>query len=114
MDRDVLTVKKSEALFKLLTVYKTQKKLRIGINEAIKAVKSGLATLVVLADDSTPQCLTESIAILCEQQGVRSVYVNSKEELGKACKLDIHSIAVAIIEERDVDNSKMAKELSAI
>lgn len=112
MERDILTVKKSELLFKLIQTYKVQKKIKIGLNETIKAIRSGIALLVVLANDSVPQSLTESISVLCEQQGIKYVYVESKESLGKACKLTIHSISIAIIEDKNVDNTKMIKELS--
>ena len=112
MEREILTVKKSEMLFNAIKAYKQSKNIKIGVNETIKAIKNGLATLVVLSNDSIPAVLTESVVVLCEQQGIKYVYVESKESLGKACSLEINIMALAFVERKDEDNTKMLKDLS--
>ncbi|ORD94699.1 RL7A [Enterospora canceri] len=114
MEREILSAKKSEALYKLIKTYKNEDKVRTGTNETIKAVKNGTAVLVVLADNSVPLCLTNAIVDLCEQQGIRFVYVEQKELLGKACLLTTNAISLAIVEDKENDSSQMLKALSVV
>lgn len=109
---EILSEKKSAVLFKLIGEYHNSKNIKKGINETIKAIKDGSALCVVLANDSVPMCLTDSITLLCEQQGTSYVYVQSKDSLGKACKLPLDTISVAIVEKKNEDNTRLNKDFS--
>lgn len=111
-DRELLTEKKHSTLFKLNEKYRTTGNIKLGLNETIKAIRNGSAACVILANDSIPKCLTDPIAILCEQQGVTYNYVEKKESLGKSMNLKTGNgtIAAAICRNKDEDNSKLLKD----
>ena len=68
----------------------------IGLKQVRKAVESGRATRVFLADDADTR-VTEPIACLCDEQGVAVEHVATMKELGKAASIDVGAAAAALI-----------------
>jgi large subunit ribosomal protein L7Ae len=73
-------------------------KIRIGTNEATKAIERGIAKLVVVAEDVQPKEVVMHLAPLCDEKKVPYAQVKSKQELGRAAGIDVSSAAIAIIE----------------
>lgn len=86
----------SQALFKLIFEIKSERKIKTGINESIKAVQNGNAHIVVFALDALPLAIVAPLPVICEQRGVQCVAVGSKSALGKACNIDVDVVACAI------------------
>ena len=68
----------------------------IGLKQVRKAVESGRASLVFLADDADAR-VTEPIASLCDEQGVAVEHVATMKELGQAASIDVGAAAAALI-----------------
>lgn len=74
-------------------------KIKKGTNEVTKAAERGVAKLVVVAKDISPQEIIMHIKPLCEEKKIPFVEVDSKEELGAAAGLQVSTSAVAVIQE---------------
>lgn len=72
-------------------------KISKGANETTKQVERGLAKLVVMAEDVTPEEVLVHMPILCEEKKIPYAYVPSKVELGNSAGLHVSTAAVAII-----------------
>ena len=68
----------------------------VGAKQLKKALAKGAAQYVFLAENADP-ALTEPIAALCIDQGVRLAWVRSMSELGQACGIEVGAAAAAII-----------------
>ncbi len=84
-----------------VTVAKTTGKIRKGINETTKAIERGIAKLVVMAEDVTPEEVLMHLPILCEEKQIPYAYVPLKTDLGKASGIDVPTSAIAVVEEGD-------------
>ena len=73
-------------------------KIRKGTNETTKAVDRGQAKLVAIALDVDPPEIVMHLPALCEEKGVKYVYVSSKQKLGQACGINTQAASAAIIE----------------
>ncbi len=82
-----------------IEIAKNTGKVRIGTNEATKAIERGIAKLVVVADDVDPKEVIMHLDPLCNEKKIPIVHVKSKQELGRAAGLNVQSAAIAIIEE---------------
>lgn len=74
---------------------KQAKQFKVGLKETIKAIENGQAQEVILAEDAEPHILSR-IQDTCQHYEMRTVYVDSMKELGKACGIDVGAVSVAI------------------
>lgn len=88
-------------VYEAITVAKATGKVRKGVNETTKAIDRGIAKLVVMAQDVTPEEILMHLPILCEEKQVPFAYVPSKLELGKASGIEVPTSSIAIVEEGD-------------
>lgn len=88
-------------ILEAVTVAKTTGKIRKGINETTKAIERGIAKLVVMAEDVTPEEVLMHLPILCEEKQIPYAYVPLKTDLGKASGIDVPTSAIAVVEEGD-------------
>ncbi len=93
-----------------VTIAKTTGKIRKGVNETTKAIERGIAKLVVMAEDVTPEEVLMHIPVLCEEKQVPYAYVSQKIELGKASGIDVPTSSIAVVEEGD--SKKLIAEIS--
>jgi large subunit ribosomal protein L7A len=70
----------------------------IGTKQTLKAIKSGKAKVVYLAEDAEIH-VTKPLLQLCEQQGLEIIKVSSMVELGKACGIKVKAASAAIVDE---------------
>merc|ERR1712224_1125613 len=73
------------------------KELKVGANEATKAINKGISELVVMAADTEPIEILLHLPLICEDKNVPYVFVPSKQALGRACGLSRPVIACSII-----------------
>lgn len=65
-----------------------------GVRQAMKAIESGVAEVVYLADDAD-SFVALPIVDACKKKGVKIENVPSKSAVGKMCRIDVPS-AVAV------------------
>ena len=73
-------------------------KIRRGVNESTKAIERGIAKLVIMAEDVSPEEILMHLPIICEEKDVPYVYVTSKEELGRASGIVVPTSSITITE----------------
>lgn len=79
-----------------ITVAADTGRIRKGANECTKAIESGNAVLVVIAEDVDPEEVVMHIPMICGEKGIPYCYVPTKKELGTAAGLPVTSAAIAI------------------
>jgi large subunit ribosomal protein L7Ae len=78
-------------------------KLEKGTNEVTKAIERGTAKLVVAASDVDPKEITQHLAILCKDKGIKYGEVDSKEKLGISVGIPVKCSSVAVVEAGDAE-----------
>jgi large subunit ribosomal protein L7Ae len=73
-------------------------KIKKGTNETTKAIERGIALLVFLGMDVTPEEIVVHIPPLCDEQGIPYIYIKKQNDLGAAAGLDVGSAAAAIVD----------------
>lgn len=77
--------------------YLAGRKVVAGAKQLRKALLSGKARLVCLAENADP-ALTEPIAALCQQNSVACAWVPSMADLGNACGIEVGAAAAAVVD----------------
>ena len=91
----------SDKIYEAIEAASTTGKLRKGVNETTKCIERGLAKLVILATDVTPEEVVMHLPVICNEKKVLCVEVPSKLELGKAAGLEVGTSSIAIEEMGD-------------
>ncbi|MHA1214038.1 MAG: 50S ribosomal protein L7Ae [Candidatus Hodarchaeales archaeon] len=109
----------NDALAVLETVSSDQGNIRKGTNETTKSIERGEAKLVFIALDVDPPEIVAHLPLLCKDKKIPYVYVSTKENLGKACNLNVKTASCAIVIEGEakakIDNlAARIKELAGI
>lgn len=81
-----------------VTIAKASGKIRKGVNETTKAIERGIAKLVVMAEDVTPEEILMHLPVVCDEKKVPFAYIASKQELGKASGIDVPTSSIAVVE----------------
>ncbi|MDO5041534.1 MAG: ribosomal L7Ae/L30e/S12e/Gadd45 family protein [Peptoniphilus sp.] len=68
----------------------------VGTNQVKKALKEGTVKEVFIAKN-TDAGLKEKLVALCEEQGVKINYMNTKKELGENFGIGINAAIAAIL-----------------
>lgn len=97
-------------VYEAATIAKATGKVRKGVNETTKAIERGIAKLVIMALDVTPEEILMHLPILCGEKQVPYAYVPSKLELGKASGIEVPTSSIAIVE--DGDAKKLIEEIA--
>lgn len=84
--------------YEAVEMAKSSGKIRRGVNETTKCIERGLAKLVIMAEDVTPEEVLMHLPVLCKEKKVAFTYVPSKQELGKASGVDVPTSSIAIEE----------------
>ena len=79
-----------------ITVAADTGRIRKGTNEATKAIESGTAALVIIAEDVEPEEVVMHLPMICNEKNISYCYVPTKKELGAAAGLNVPSAAIAI------------------
>jgi len=99
----------SEKTLEAVTLAKSSGKIRRGVNEATKAIERGIARLVIMAEDVSPEEILMHLPALCEEKEVPYVYVPLKDELGRASGIEVPTSSLAITEEGEA--KKLIEEI---
>jgi ribosomal protein L7Ae-like RNA K-turn-binding protein len=101
----------------LQKVVKTGGKIKAGVNEVTKMVERGNATLVIMAEDVSPEELLLHMPVLCKDKKIPYTYMKERKALGEAAGIRVKASCIAVIKEGAAkkeleDLIKMIKELS--
>lgn len=91
-------------------------KIRIGVNESTKAIERGIAKLIVIATDVSPEEVVMHLPVLCDEKEVPCSFVGSKEELGRSAGIQVPTSSIAIVESGEADKiiTELAKKIAEI
>lgn len=106
---EVSKEKESKA-YEAVELAKKTGKIKKGSNEATKVVESGIAKLVVVAQDVSPKEVIMHLEPLCKEKKIPYVEVSNKDDLGAAAGLRVGTSAVAIVKEGE--SKEVIKELA--
>jgi large subunit ribosomal protein L7Ae len=90
-----------DKIYEAVEIANNTGKVRKGVNETTKCLERGLAKMVVVASDVTPEEVVMHLPVLCNEKKVLCVEVPSKLELGKAAGIEVGTSSVAIEEMGD-------------
>ncbi|MHC1610809.1 MAG: 50S ribosomal protein L7Ae [Candidatus Methanospirareceae archaeon] len=88
---------------------RTTGSVKKGTNETTKTVERGMAKLVLISEDVTPQEIVMHLPPLCEEKGIPYLYVENQRDLGAACGINKGCASAAI-----VDPGKAAESIDKI
>ena len=74
-----------------------KEKVVVGAKQLRKAMSSGCAQRVFLAENADP-AITEPILEMCRNLDIRFVWVCSMAELGRACGIEVGAAAAAAVD----------------
>lgn len=92
----------TELQAKSLEVLETAKntgKIKKGVNEVTKAAERKITKFVVIAGDVIPPENVMHLPMLCDEKEIPYLFVNKKEDIGKAVGLKVPCSAACVIEE---------------
>ncbi len=87
-----------------LEVARDTGRIKKGTNETTKAVERGNASLVFVAEDVSPEEIVMHLPELAEEKGTSCVFVDTQDDIGHACGLDVGSAAAAITDAGDAES----------
>ncbi|MBM3230024.1 50S ribosomal protein L7ae, partial [Candidatus Parvarchaeota archaeon] len=79
-----------------ISVAKDTGKIRKGVNEVTKAVESGRAVFVVIAEDVDPEEVVMHIPMIASEKSIPFCYVATRKELGTAAGMQVPTTTVAV------------------
>ena len=79
----------------MLSKLKTQDKI-VGAKQVKRALAKSEIGMVFIALDAEKK-VTEEIEQICQSKSVPITYINSMEELGEACGIDINAAVAALL-----------------
>ena len=74
----------------------SRNRMVVGAKQLRKAIASGRAQSVFLAENADP-AITEPIARLCEENSIPITWVPSMADLGRACGIEVGAAAAATV-----------------
>lgn len=81
-----------------MTTFLQDAHVKIGTKQTMKMVESGLAAEVYVAQDADMR-ITSKIKSLCEKHQVKLNVVDTMEQLGKACGIEVGAAMVAVLKQ---------------
>jgi len=72
-------------------------KKTVGARQTTQAIQANKAKMVFIAKDSD-EWVVRDIIKMCNQKGIKLIYVDSKKELGRLCGISVSASSAAIIE----------------
>ncbi len=70
----------------------------VGLKQTKKAIESGRASLVFIANDADGY-VVHPLKQLCAEKGVEVISASSMKELGKACHVDVPTAFATIVKD---------------
>lgn len=117
VDIEIPDALKTKALDVVKNVVEKQGRIKKGMNETTKAIERGIAKLVVISADISPAEIVMHLPAISKEKKVPYIFVNTKNELGKAANINIPCSALAITnvpKEVESDLKDIVKKVAAL
>lgn len=69
-----------------------------GTNETTKIIERGMARLVLVSEDVTPEEVVMHLPPLCEEKNIPYLYVKNQKDLGAACGINKGCASAVIVD----------------
>jgi large subunit ribosomal protein L7A len=79
----------------MLEGLKTARKV-VGIKQSTRVVKEGTALVAYIAQDADHHVI-QQLETLCVEKSIKVVKVNTMEELGKACGIEVGAASAVVL-----------------
>jgi len=79
----------------MLEGLKTARKV-VGIKQSIRVVKEGSALAAYIAQDADRHII-QQLETLCDEKSLKIVRVDTMEELGKACGIEVKAASAVVL-----------------
>lgn len=76
---------------------KTARKV-VGIKQSARAVREGSALAAYIAQDADRRVI-QQLETLCDEKSIRIVRVNTMEELGKLCGIEVKAASAVVLKQ---------------
>ncbi len=93
-----------ERALEALEVARDTGRIKKGTNETTKAVERGNAALVYIAEDVSPEEIVMHLPELADEKGIAYVFVETQDDVGHACGLEVGSAAAAIVDSGEAES----------
>ena len=95
---------------------RTTGSVKKGTNETTKTIERGMAKLVLISEDITPEEIVMHLPPLCEEKSVPYLYVRTQKDLGAACGINKGCASVAIVDPGKAEEAigTIAEELNKL
>lgn len=97
---------KASRIYKTIKKAHKVKKIFFGVKSVNKAIRKGNKGIVVLAGDVSPIDTISHYPVLCEENKIPYIFVDSKEELGNSCSSPKGMAVCFVLEPKDDDEYK--------
>lgn len=81
-----------------LDLARTTGNVKKGTNETTKIIERGMARLVLISEDVTPEEVVMHLPPLCEEKSVPYLYVKNQKDLGAACGINKGCASAVILD----------------
>lgn len=90
------------------------KKVKRGVKECIKAIRKKQKGIMVIAGNISPIDVVTPIPVLCEDNDIPYVFVNSKESLGQAGSTKRPTSCMLIMKSGDEDYEDVLQRVKSV
>jgi len=81
-----------------LDLARTTGNVKKGTNETTKIIERGMARLVLIGEDVTPEEVVMHLPPLCEEKNIPYLYVKNQKDLGAACGINKGCASAVILD----------------
>ncbi|MEA1999627.1 MAG: 50S ribosomal protein L7Ae [Euryarchaeota archaeon] len=81
-----------------LDLARTTGNVKKGTNETTKIIERGMARLVLISEDVTPEEVVMHLPPLCEEKNIPYLYVKNQKDLGAACGINKGCASAVILD----------------
>ncbi|MGB3459167.1 MAG: 50S ribosomal protein L7Ae [Halobacteriota archaeon] len=81
-----------------LDLARTTGNVKKGTNETTKIIERGMARLVLISEDVSPEEVVMHLPPLCEEKSVPYLYVKNQKDLGAACGINKGCASAVILD----------------
>jgi len=81
-----------------LDLARTTGNVKKGTNETTKIIERGMARLVLVSEDVTPEEVVMHLPPLCEEKNIPYLYVKNQKDLGAACGINKGCASAVIVD----------------
>ncbi len=81
-----------------LDLARTTGNVKKGTNETTKIIERGMAKLVLVSEDVTPEEVVMHLPPLCEEKNIPYLYVKNQKDLGAACGINKGCASAVILD----------------